>query len=89
MTKALLTSPGCGGCHHVKKELKPLLDDGTIREISVTTEEGKAIAKELGVRQVPECLDMGEDGKYTVCDLEDLLDEADERREKDKEKAPE
>jgi len=84
--KALLTSEGCGGCHHVKKELKSLLDDGTIREIKTSTEEGKTIAKELGLRQVPECLEKDPSGKWSVCDLEDLLDEADERREKEKEK---
>lgn len=86
--KILLTMESCGGCHHVKKELKPLLDDGTIREVSVRTEEGRTIAKELNLRDVPNCVEI-DNGKYTVCDLEDLLDEADERREKDKEKAPE
>lgn len=81
--KVLVTSPGCGGCHHVKHELKDMLADGSIREVPVTTDEGKVIAKELGLRQVPECIEI-DNGKYTVCDLEDLLDEADERREKAK-----
>lgn len=80
--KSIITSPGCGGCHAVKEMLKPLLDDGTITEKPVTTDEGKTIAKELNLKTVPECVEQGPDGKWSVCDLEDLLDEADDRRGK-------
>jgi hypothetical protein len=84
--RAILVSDGCGGCHAVKGILKPMLDDGTIREIKTSTEEGRAIAKELHLHSVPECIEM-DNGKWSVCSLEDMLDEADERKEKDKAKS--
>jgi hypothetical protein len=76
--KALLTSPSCGGCASIKRALKKKLDDGSLRDIPVSTEEGRKIAKELKLGHVPECIEIGDDGSYKTCSLEDLLDEADD-----------
>jgi hypothetical protein len=75
--KLLLTMDTCGGCQAVKRALKDKLDDGSLREVKASSDEGRKIAKELNLHSVPSCIEY-DDGKYKECDLEELLDEAED-----------
>jgi hypothetical protein len=76
--KVLLTLDSCGGCQAVKRALKKKLDDGSLREVAALSEEGRKIGKALHLGQVPECIEIADDGSYKTCSIEALLDEVEE-----------
>jgi hypothetical protein len=76
MSKTLLvTQKGCGGCEGVKNALADVIASGEVTEVSITSDKGEKIADQLGLDWVPECVTDNEDGTYTKCSLEKLLDE--------------
>jgi hypothetical protein len=71
--KLIVTHPGCGACRSVREKLKDAFSAGTVREVSVTTDEGYNIAKKLGLNAVPQCVIDNEDGTYGFCSISELM----------------
>jgi glutaredoxin len=51
-----ITMDGCPFCMALKKAWKPLFEQGIIKEIKVSTPEGREIAEKLGLKYVPACI---------------------------------
>ena len=49
----LLTHPMCSACKDLKETLKDAIEQGAIREVPVTGEEGKKIAEKLKIEEYP------------------------------------
>jgi glutaredoxin len=71
--KSILVHPSCGFCKATEKILAEKIASGEIGVIDAATKEGYTIAKNLGIKGVPDCVEEQDDGTYKVCNLEDLL----------------
>jgi len=62
----LLTHPMCPSCKELKEVLAYAIQEGYIREVSVTTSEGKRIADIVGY-EYPTLVAKTTDGSYIKC----------------------
>ena len=69
----LVKHKDCGYCAVMESKLKEKIESGEIGIIDASTKEGYDLAAKLGIGGVPECVKRSDDGTYTKCSLEDLL----------------
>ena len=60
---------GCGTCNAAKKA--GMCKDNKC--VSVTSKEGNKIAKHLKVQSVPQCYEIGKNGKPKKCNTDKIL----------------
>jgi len=63
----LLTNPTCPACDALKRKIAHALQEGWIREVPATTEEGKRIAQELNIMSVPQLIARLTDRRLVKC----------------------
>ena len=54
--KVILYSPSCPGCEQLRQRLEQLGVLEKFKAIDVTSAEGLRIVKDLGIKNVPECI---------------------------------
>lgn len=63
----LLTDPLCPACAELKKKIAYALEQGWITELNANQGEGKRIADELGIEEVPALVAVLSDGSIVRC----------------------
>jgi predicted DCC family thiol-disulfide oxidoreductase YuxK len=70
----VLVSDSCPHCTTLKRRLTERGKLDSVDLVDVYTQEGMALAKEHGIKAIPECVVIGADGKPRKCTESEFMD---------------
>lgn len=86
----LFTSNHCPSCIAIKELIKEEIEDGTIREINIETENGMKEADKYKILSVPTAIFVKPDGSFKECEIktegDDILIECEVKEEEERQK---